>query len=99
MLHNLTQVVEGGSLLRLAVPALHHDLVAAGTQNSEWAQGGVSGHPPQPTDPLGMNTRPTRWGGGSHFTGGVVRLGHPVPTLDLIVESRIHHHAGVGCAA
>ena len=37
-------------------------------------------------------------GRGSHFPGGVVRLGHPVPTLDLIVESRIHHHARVGCA-
>lgn len=51
---------------------------------------------PNPTDPLNMNTRPMGWG--SHFTGGVVRLGHPVPTLDLVVESRIHHHAGVGCA-
>lgn len=28
-LHYLAEVVEGGSLLRLAVPALHHDLVAA----------------------------------------------------------------------
>lgn len=43
-------------------------------------------------------TEAHRMGKGSHFTGGMVRLGHPVSTLDLIVECRIHHHARVGCA-
>ena len=54
---------------------------------------------PTPIDPSGMNTGPQahRMGRGSHFTGGMVRLGHPVSTLDLIVECRIHHHARVGC--
>lgn len=53
ILHDLAQVVKGGSLLRFTVPALHHDLIAAGAQRSEWAQGGVSSTPHPSQGPAG----------------------------------------------
>lgn len=63
ILHNLTQVVKGGSLLWLTVPALHHDLIAGETQDSEWVQGGIPGHLP-PHRPSGHEHKTHRMGEG-----------------------------------
>lgn len=48
ILHYLAEVVEGGSLLRLAVPTLHHDLVAAKAELRVSVGLPVGSHPEDP---------------------------------------------------
>lgn len=58
ILHYLAEVVEGGSLLRLAVPALNHDLVAAETERR--VRVGITvdiRHPTEPPRSVDMGPR------------------------------------------
>lgn len=56
ILHYLAEVVEGGSLLRLTVPALHHDLIAAGAELRVSAA--VPVDVSHPTDPWSVDMGP-----------------------------------------
>lgn len=83
--HTLTQTVERGSLIWLIVPALHHQLITTLTQALTIRQESLQ-YSKKYQFVVKLNL---------HITGSVFRFGHPVATLDFVIEAGVHNHARI----